>query len=221
MLHANQISKSFFSSSGEVSIFKNLNFEAVPKTTSAIVGPSGAGKSSLLAILAGLDLPDQGEVHLCGKVTKTLTESQKLQLRRYDIGFVFQTFHLIPTFSALENVELVLVANHVKKSSELATALLEQVGLGHRLNNLPSQLSGGECQRVAIARAMAHNPKIIFADEPSGSLDQKTGDQVMDLLMEQAQKTNAALILVTHNETYAKKCQYAFELKDGSLQSIR
>ena len=217
MLNAKAISKSFFSANGEVSILKNLSFAVGPKTTTAIIGPSGAGKSSLLAILAGLDLPDSGSVELCGQLTSNLNEKQKLQLRRRDVGFIFQTFHLIPTFSALENVELVLVANKIANGEKIASKLLDQVGLSQRLKNLPSQLSGGECQRVAIARAMAHNPKIIFADEPSGSLDHKTGDQVMDLLMQQIENTDAALVLVTHNETYAKKCQKTFELREGSL----
>ncbi len=220
MLNAQGISKSFFSATGQVDILKNLNFQISGKTTSAIIGPSGAGKSSLLAILAGLDVPDSGTVDLCGYNTAKLNEKDRLQLRRKDIGFIFQTFHLIPTFSALENVELTLVANNFSDTKKTATKILEQVGLGHRLKNLPSQLSGGECQRVAIARAMAHNPKIIFADEPSGSLDQKTGDQVMELLMQQIENTDAALVLVTHNENYARKCKNTFELRAGSLISV-
>ncbi|NVK23567.1 MAG: ATP-binding cassette domain-containing protein [Gammaproteobacteria bacterium] len=187
----------------------------------AIVGASGSGKSTLLGLLAGLDLPTSGEVHFYGKAIHTLDEEQRAQIRRSDVGFIFQQFLLVPSLTALENVMLPAELSDDKslrdKAKSLATEWLEKVGLGHRLDHFPNQLSGGEQQRVAIARAFITQPKLLFADEPSANLDTENGKLVEDLLFELNQRSNITLVLVTHAPELAARCQRVVTIHGGHL----
>lgn len=187
----------------------------------AIVGTSGSGKSTLLGILAGLDLPTTGEVHFYDKPIHALTEEQRAQIRRTEIGFIFQQFLLVPSLTALENVmlpaELSDDAELRNSAKQKAQQWLDKVGLSHRLDHFPNQLSGGEQQRVAIARAFITNPKLLFADEPSANLDTENGKLVEDLLFDLNQKANTTLILVTHDLVLADRCQRKVLLTDGHL----
>jgi putative ABC transport system ATP-binding protein len=187
----------------------------------AIVGASGSGKSTLLGILAGLDLPTTGEVHFYDKAIQTLNEEQRAQIRRTEVGFIFQQFLLVPSLTALENV---MLPAELSDNSELrnsakqkAQQWLDKVGLSHRLDHFPNQLSGGEQQRVAIARAFITSPKLLFADEPSANLDTENGKLVEDLLFELNQKENTTLVLVTHDLDLAKRCQRTVILTNGQL----
>lgn len=188
----------------------------------AIVGASGSGKSTLLGILAGLDLPTTGEVHFYQKAVHLLNEEQRAQIRRTEVGFIFQQFLLVPSLTALENVmlpaELSDDAALRNSAQEKAQQWLEKVGLSHRLDHFPNQLSGGEQQRVAIARAFITNPKLLFADEPSANLDTENGKLVEDLLFELNQKANTTLVLVTHDAELAKRCQRTVLLTGGHLE---
>jgi putative ABC transport system ATP-binding protein len=185
----------------------------------AIVGQSGSGKSTLLSLLAGLDVPSQGRIEIGGKNIAEMSENQLTDFRGKNIGIVFQQFHLINHLTALENVMIPLEILAQPQAQERAQKVLIDVGLGHRLNHLPSQLSGGECQRVAIARALVADPKILLADEPSGNLDSATGEKVMDLLLEVARKKKVTTILVTHALELAQRCDRKLTLKNGELWS--
>lgn len=187
----------------------------------AIVGASGSGKSTLLGLLAGLDLPSTGEIQFYGKDIHKLDEEQRAQIRRTEVGFIFQQFLLVPSLTALENVmlpaELSDDADLRNKATELAKQWLDKVGLSHRLDHFPNQLSGGEQQRVAIARAFITNPKLLFADEPSANLDTENGKLVEDLLFELNQKANTTLVLVTHDPELAERCQRKVTIHGGLL----
>lgn len=191
-----------------------LNVEAYESL--AIVGRSGSGKSTLLALMAGLDSPTEGEVHLLGQNLSPMSEDQRARLRAKQVGFVFQNFQLMPGMNALENVMMPLELFGMAQAREKATAALEKVGLSHRLHHTPQALSGGEQQRVAIARAIVTEPKILFADEPTGNLDETTAAQVQQLLFDLQQQTT--LILVTHDRQFAKRCQRQVTLTQGLLQ---
>lgn len=184
----------------------------------AIVGASGSGKSTLLGLLAGLDQPTSGEITLADKRIDTLDEDQRAKVRGEHIGFVFQSFQLLHNLTALENVMLPLELSSEEAPAKQATELLERVGLNHRLNHYPKQLSGGEQQRVAIARAFAGNPDILFADEPTGNLDEKTGETVIDLLFKVNREERTTLILVTHDTGLAERCERVLHLHGGRLQ---
>ncbi|HEX4925989.1 MAG TPA: ABC transporter ATP-binding protein, partial [Bdellovibrionales bacterium] len=186
--------------------------------TVAILGQSGSGKSTLLSLLAGLDAPTNGAVEIAGRNVSAMPEAELARFRAAHLGIVFQQFHLMSYLSALENVQLPLEIAKVKDSSSDARSLLGKVGLGHRLHHVPAQLSGGEKQRVAIARAMIVKPQLLLADEPSGNLDRKTGDEVMELLFAQVRASGMAMILVTHNEQLANLCARKLELRDGRLR---
>lgn len=185
----------------------------------ALIGESGSGKSTLLGILAGLDDGSSGEVRLCGEPLQKMNEEQRAQLRARHVGFVFQSFMLVPTLNALENVQLpaLLRGEPERQGREQAQALLEQLGLGKRLHHLPSQLSGGEQQRVALARAFNGRPDVLFADEPTGNLDRQTGDRIADLLFSMNRDSATTLILVTHDLQLAARCDRRLRVRDGKL----
>jgi putative ABC transport system ATP-binding protein len=185
----------------------------------AIVGASGSGKSTLLGLLAGLDNPTQGEVMLLGRGLNALDEDERARLRAGKVGFVFQSFHLLPGLSALENVMLPLELAGDNSAKAQAIDLLAQVGLSQRLHHSPQQLSGGEQQRVALARAFAGKPQILFADEPTGNLDQATGQRIIDLLFKLRAEQGTALVLVTHDKALAQQCDRCYTLDNGAMVS--
>jgi putative ABC transport system ATP-binding protein len=183
----------------------------------ALVGPSGAGKTTLLALLAGLDNPSSGSVELCGENLRSLDEDGRAQVRGRSVGFVFQSFHLVPSLTALENVMLPLELAEVDDAAERAGIAMESVGLGARTGHYPRQLSGGEKQRVAIARAFVTNPAVLFADEPTGNLDAASGDRVIQLLFDLNKQSGTTLVLVTHDKDLAGRCDRIIELNAGKL----
>ena len=185
----------------------------------AVVGPSGAGKSTLLALLAGLDLPTEGHVELNGTNLGQLDEDGRARVRAESVGFVFQSFHLVPSLNALENVMLPLELAGRDDAREASRAIIERVGLGERWSHYPAQLSGGEKQRVAIARAFATEPAVLFADEPTGNLDTRTGETIMELMFELNRKSSTTLVLVTHDNTLAARCNRVLSLDTGRLVS--
>lgn len=204
---------------GQLEILNDISFDLKSGETLAIVGASGSGKTTLLGLLAGLDRPSEGEVFLTGQALSLLDEDERAVLRQDQVGFVFQSFHLLPTLTALDNVMLALeIANHPEPKKR-ATEALKMVGLSHRLKHYPRQLSGGEQQRVAIARAFANGPAILFADEPTGNLDRTTGTVIADLLFDLNHQANTALVLVTHDPELAKRCQITHTIDGGQLAS--
>jgi len=204
----------------ELSILTGVELIVKRGQSIALIGESGSGKSTLLAILAGLDDGSSGEVNLVGQPLHKLDEEARAALRAKHIGFVFQSFMLIPTLNALENVELpgLLRGENTAQSRESASALLQQLGLGKRLDHLPAQLSGGEQQRVALARAFNGRPEVLFADEPTGNLDRQTGDKIADLLFSLNREHGTTLILVTHDPQLAARCDRRLRLVNGELQ---
>lgn len=204
-----------------ITILSEIDLSIEDGETVAIVGASGSGKSTLLGLLAGLDLPSKGKIEFYGKALQVLDEEERAAIRRSDIGFIFQQFLLVPSLTALENVMLPaeLSDNSTLRSEarRKAKEWLDKVGLSHRLDHFPNQLSGGEQQRVAIARAFITEPKLLFADEPSANLDTVNGHLVEDLLFELNQTANTTLVLVTHDPALAKRCQRTLEIKDGQL----
>jgi len=207
------------SRAGMVEILKGITLDIARGQSIAIVGPSGSGKTSLLMILAGLERATAGDVHVADRDFNALDEDGLALARGADIGIVFQSFHLIPTMTALENVALPLEFAGVEDARERARALLADVGLGVRVDHFPAQLSGGEQQRVALARALVPRPKLLLADEPTGNLDGKTGRQVVDLLFGLKRKSGATLVLVTHDERLAKECERTIRMADGRVVS--
>lgn len=181
------------------------------------MGTSGSGKTTLISLLAGLDEPSSGAIHIADRNLVELDEDGRAELRNELIGFVFQSFQLLPSLTALENVMLPLELVADKNAKQAATALLERVGLSHRLSHLPKQLSGGEQQRVALARAFVTRPAILFADEPTGNLDSKTGKQIIELLFELNHENKTTLVLVTHDQALATLCQRTVQLEEGRL----
>jgi putative ABC transport system ATP-binding protein len=217
ILTARNLSKVVPSTEGELTILHDLSLELVSGDSLAIVGSSGSGKSTLLGLLAGLDLPSSGSVVLAGNDLATLNEDQRARVRAEHVGFVFQSFQLLDSLNALENVMLPLELEGHADARQRARALLERVGLGQRLTHYPRQLSGGEQQRVAIARAFAAEPAVLFADEPTGNLDSHTGERISDLLFELNKERGATLVLVTHDERLAHRCQRLIRLEGGHL----
>ena len=200
-----------------LTILQDISFSVMPGETVAIVGASGSGKSTLLGLLAGLDEPSGGEVRLDGETLNALSEDQRARLRGRLLGFVFQSFQLLPSLTALENVMLPLELAGVAKGSELARTWLERVGLAHRLQHYPKHLSGGEQQRVALARAFAPNPRLVLADEPTGNLDAATGQQIIELMFDLNAKQGTTLLLVTHDEAIAARCGRILRIQSGRL----
>lgn len=200
-----------------LTILQDISFSVMPGETVAIVGASGSGKSTLLGLLAGLDEPSAGGVRLDGVLLNDLDEDQRAALRGRLLGFVFQSFQLLPALSALENVMLPLELAGIAGASATAREWLERVGLGHRLKNYPKHLSGGEQQRVALARAFAPNPQLVLADEPTGNLDAATGQQIIDLMFDLNARQGTTLLLVTHDEAIAARCGRILRIQTGHL----
>lgn len=215
ILLARNLSKVVTGAEGALPILQALDLQLQAGDSLAIVGASGSGKSTLLGLLAGLDLPSAGEVHLAGQRLDTLDEDARARLRAERVGFVFQSFQLLDSLTALENVMLPLELEGARQAREQAMALLERVGLGERLRHYPRQLSGGEQQRVALARAFAPRPSILFADEPTGNLDSRTGAHISDLLFELNRERGTTLVLVTHDERLAARCARQLRLEAG------
>ena len=221
ILEATNIHKFYVQSGQTLEILKGIDLKVGDGEFVAIVGPSGAGKSTLLHILGGLDKPSEGQVLFQGQDVYRLKDKERAKVRNISIGFVFQFYHLLAEFTALENVLLPALIKEDRKNSKhfegKGTALLDQVGLKSRATHKPNQLSGGEQQRVAIARALINDPKIIFCDEPTGNLDSATGKEIISLLQQLNQKNKQALVIVTHDENIAKLAQRKVYIKDGKL----
>ncbi|MCL4184174.1 MAG: ABC transporter ATP-binding protein [Burkholderiaceae bacterium] len=213
------LSKRVRDADGWLTILDDLSFRIGTGETVAIVGASGSGKSTLLGLLAGLDLPSEGTVTMFGESLFALDEDARAAWRARNLGFVFQSFQLLPQMTALENVMLPLELAGDRAAGERARALLERVGLGDRLNHYPKTLSGGEQQRVALARAFAPSPRLLFADEPTGSLDAATGARIIDLLFELNREAGATLVLVTHDPDLADRCGKRLALHAGRLEA--
>ena len=209
------------SRAGPVEILRGIDLDVVKGQSVAIVGPSGSGKTSLLMILAGLERATSGRIEVAGHPLSDLDEDQLALVRGANIGIVFQSFHLVPTMTALENVALPLEFAGDAEAFRKAEDMLREVGLGPRLDHFPAQLSGGEQQRVALARALAPRPKLILADEPTGNLDGKTGRTVVDMLFNLQRKRQATLVLVTHDERLAAECERTIRMADGRIVSDR
>ncbi len=219
VLAAKNVSKQVSSPEGSLTILSNVSFVIDKGDSVAVVGASGAGKSTLLALLAGLDLPTEGEIWLNGVNMTSLDEDGRAEVRAASVGFVFQSFHLVPSLNALENVMLPLELAGLDSPRQAASAILREVGLGERWSHYPSQLSGGEKQRVAIARAFATEPAVLFADDPSGILDSRTGEHVIDLMFELNRNSSTTLMLVTHDTSLAARCDRIISLDGGLLVS--
>jgi putative ABC transport system ATP-binding protein len=223
VLDVRNVSHGFNDQSGHrLSVLESLDLRINPGDSVAIIGPSGAGKSTLLSLLAGLDIPESGEILFQGGAFSGLSEDQRAAVRRGRIGFVFQSFQLLQGLTAVENVmlPLELTGMSVAQAKQRAMKWLERVGLGARTHHRPRMLSGGEQQRVALARAFVNEPALLFADEPTGNLDRRTGESVSELLFELNQETGTTLILVTHDERLASRCQRILSLEDGTLNEV-
>lgn len=217
ILTATHLIKTFETPTGKIEILKGVDLMVNEKETIAIVGISGSGKTTLLSLLAGLDTPSQGEVILQGYPLHQMTEDERARCRLGRVGFVFQNFELLPSLCALDNVMLPLLLAQKKEAKDAAQKLLQAVGLGHRLKHFPRELSGGEQQRVAIARAFAGFPALIFIDEPTGSLDIKTGENIIELLFSLNQEWGTTLVFVTHDKDLARKCDKQYRMENGRL----
>jgi putative ABC transport system ATP-binding protein len=215
MLAVRNLTKEYRSGGGALAVLRNVSFDVATGETLAIVGPSGSGKTTLLGLLAGLDTPTTGAVLLDGTDLAKLDEDARARLRGDRVGFVFQSFQLVPTLTALENVQVPLELRGMAGSGERAKDLLERVGLGHRIHHFPTQLSGGEQQRVAIARAFVNKPRVLFADEPTGNLDGATGARIVELLEQLNREDGTTIILVTHDTALARRLGRSIRLADG------
>lgn len=215
------VSKSYDEGNGRRQVLKNLDLEVQSGETVALLGSSGSGKSTLLNIIAGLTVPDSGEVTVAGTALTSKTENERTLFRRRSVGFIFQFFHLVPTLTVLENLRLSLQLNEMDTPSERhrLEELLERVKLIDRANQLPDRLSGGEQQRVAVCRAVAHRPALLLADEPTGNLDTETADGVLDLIFDLSQGSQTTVMIVTHSSTVAARCQRVERVVDGILRS--
>ncbi len=219
ILRVTQLTKTYKSGSGSLTVLKDVTFEAPPGGTIAIVGPSGSGKTTLLGLCAGLDTPTSGTVELCGTDVARLDENARASLRNEKVGFVFQTFNLIPTLTTLENVMVPAELRRDRKARARAQELLNEVGLGDRGHHYPAQLSGGEQQRVGMARAFINRPAILFADEPTGNLDAATSATIENLLLDLNREAGTTLITVTHDLELAARASRILSLKGGAIAS--
>lgn len=201
----------------EVNILNGIDLKVVKGKAVAILGASGSGKSSMMSVMNGLERQTEGSVMVAGHVLDNMNEDQLAMFRRDNIGIILQAFHLIPTMTALENVAVPLELAGIEGAEQKAKEMLIEVGLDHRMDHFPTQLSGGEQQRVAIARAMAPQPKILFADEPTGNLDGKTGHNIIELIFRLKEENNATLILITHDHELAEKCDEIIHIEDGLI----
>jgi putative ABC transport system ATP-binding protein len=217
MLIAKEVTREYRSGDQNLAVLRNVSFTIPQGGFVAIVGPSGSGKTTLLGLLAGLDRPTSGKVILDGHDLTTMSENERAKLRGEKVGFVFQSFQLIPTLTARENIQVPLELQGVEGAAARADELLERVGLGNRGHHFPMQLSGGEQQRVAIARAFANSPRILFADEPTGNLDATTGIRVFDLLESLNRESGSTIVLVTHDAVLAERAARTIRLSDGSI----
>ena len=217
LLRVHRLSKAYRNGSRMLTILYDISFTLPSAATCAIVGPSGSGKTTLLGLCAGLDRPTSGEVYLADQPLHCLQEDELATVRNTTIGFVFQSFQLIPTLTALENVMVSVELRGEKRAQNTAEELLAQVGLGDRLHHYPIQLSGGEQQRVALARAFIHQPRILFADEPTGNLDEETSEQIVHLLFSLNRAAGTALVLVTHDMELAQRTQRIISLRGGRI----
>ena len=219
ILNVEHLGKTYISGSKSLTVLDDISFSINTGDTFAIIGPSGSGKTTLLGLCAGLDRSDTGSVTLCGSELGALNEDERALLRNQNVGFIFQNFQLLPTLTALENVVVPLELQGVKNATNTGKELLGKGGLGNRWHHYPSQLSGGEQQRVALARAFSNGPSILFADEPTGNLDQDTGDRVVQLLFELNQEAGTTLVIVSHDLELAKKCKHLLQLRGGKIVS--
>jgi len=219
MLQARQLSKEYQSGDHRLAVLRDVSFTVPDGAFVAVVGPSGSGKTTLLGLLAGLDVPTHGSVLLDGEDLTRLSEDRRAQLRGAKVGFVFQSFQLIPTLTALENVQVPLELRGDAGAPARARELLARVGLGDRVDHFPNQLSGGEQQRVAIARAFSNAPRLLFADEPTGNLDSETGARIVELLETLNRESGTTIVLVTHDLSLARRAQRIIRLADGVVVS--
>ena len=219
ILKVESLTKVYKSGSRELTVLEDINFKVVEGESLSIVGPSGSGKTTLLGLCAGLDKPSHGVVHIYDVILNNLTEDERAALRNEYVGFIFQNFQLIPTLTAVENVMIPMELQGKKGAYIKAMELLDRVGLADRADHYPSQLSGGEQQRVSLARAFSNEPKILFADEPTGNLDDETSDNVEDLIFELNKEKGTTLIIVTHDLELAHKTNRIIRLKGGHIVS--
>ena len=220
VINAQDLAKRFSTQAGQVELFQNINLQIQRGESVAIIGPSGTGKSTLLSILAGLDHPSSGKILLNNTDLSELDDKHQAEFRNQHISFVFQAFHLLPDLTALENVMLPLQIRNHSEARQEAKEWLERVGLGPRIGHKPAELSGGEQQRVAIARSFATNPTLLFADEPTGNLDEQTGNQIIEQLFNINKDQNTTLILITHDPSLARRCDRSLRLHNGQLTEI-
>jgi len=226
MINLNKINKHYYNNAGTIKqeVLKDVSMSIKAGDSIAIVGPSGCGKSTLLNILGSIDVPTSGIIEFDGNDISQLNDKQLSSLRNKEIGFIFQMHHLLPQLNVLENTILPMLADSQKKDrkaiTERALQLLEQIGLKDKIYQFPGQLSGGECQRAAVVRALINKPKLILADEPTGSLDQKSAEQIGDLLVKIQEEQNIALVVVTHSKSLAAKMKIQYSLVDGNLQKL-
>ena len=219
ILKIHELEKTYASGSKKLTVLSNISFEVEKGSIFSIVGPSGSGKTTLLGLCAGLDYPSAGNIELCGSDLQQLDEDELAQLRNKEVGFIFQNFQLLPTLTALENVIVPLELQGEKNAAKVGMDLLQKVGLEDRFDHYPSQLSGGEQQRVALARAFSNRPSVLFADEPTGNLDEETGEKVIQLLFELNKEAGTTLIIITHDLDLANRTQQILRLKGGKIIS--
>ncbi len=217
ILKISNLKKTYTSGSRSLTVISDINFDIEKGTIFSIVGPSGSGKTTLLGLCAGLDEPTSGKVELCGEDLQSLSEDDRARLRNKEVGFIFQNFQLLPTLTALENVIVPLELQGNSNAKSIGEELLEKVGLKDRMHHYPTQLSGGEQQRVAIARAFSNNPSILFADEPTGNLDEATGENVIQLLFDLNKQAGTTLVIITHDLELANRTQQILRLKGGKI----
>ena len=217
ILKIHHLEKTYTSGSKKLTVLKDISFEVEKGSIFSIVGPSGSGKTTLLGLCAGLDYPTSGDLTLCNTALQDLNEDERAALRNKEVGFIFQNFQLLPTLTALENVVVPLELQGNKNASTFGKELLTKVGLADRLHHYPTQLSGGEQQRVALARAFSNKPSILFADEPTGNLDEETGEKVIQLLFELNKEAGTTLVIITHDLDLANRTQQILRLKGGKI----